>query len=750
MARVPLLVTLVVALLTGMSGCNTQPKAKKSPTPTVQQPEPTVQQTVPVDQQTVPVEQQAVPVEQQAVPVAQPVVPAAEPAERPAPAAPVAQDATDRVILLIEELEAVRSLGDGKLVRYLADPEPRIRARAALALGRIGDPRPMYELISRFRDDVPMVRAAALLAVAIQRDDRLLEEVTSCVNDDDALVRQRAVEALGFIGSPRSFDTIVGALKDPDLGVASAAADACFRLRDPRAVQPLIQALMTGLPLLRFHVTYALGRLQMTPIDPLTGRPGPLEPEIDAALRTAHPALLAAVGDENAQVVTAALIALSRRNAVLEHTEPIQAALSSNHPEVVAAALAAICPQRNEEAVQAHVARLGHQNPFVRWAAVRGLAYLHETIKGAAEGQMSDGVEQAIRQVVKAEPEMVVRAAAIEALALIKGASVLEELQDTFVRHDDYRLRTGLVRAAAQVGGTRALVILRGLVADRDARVRVEAVRGLGQIGGEIANQLVVRALEDRSASVRAQAAEVLRDLGDVAAVGPLIRAYRESQNEPSLITGETRYRILQAIARLGGRRQIEVLGDALTDPSPMVRNNVLEMMEAINGYPTEVKVKVPPDFRTRPVARDFKRGTQPRVILFTNKGEIHLELYPDVAPAHVATFLALIQNGYYTGKTFHRVVPNHVVQAGDADGTGYGSLDFTIPDEPSGEPFLEGALGLAQLGRDTGSAQFFITLSNRPHLNMNYTLFGRVQQGMGVVKTLLPGDRITKAVWDR
>jgi len=88
------------------------------------------------------------------------------------------------------------------------------------------------------------------------------------------------------------------------------------------------------------------------------------------------------------------------------------------------------------------------------------------------------------------------------------------------------------------------------------------------------------------------------------------------------------------------------------------------------------------------------------------------------------------------------------VIQGGDPEGTGYGALDFLLPDEPSGIQFREGTLGMAKLGRDTGCCQFFITLTPRPHLDGNYTVFGQVQKGMGVVQKIMVGDVITKAIW--
>lgn len=127
-----------------------------------------------------------------------------------------------------------------------------------------------------------------------------------------------------------------------------------------------------------------------------------------------------------------------------------------------------------------------------------------------------------------------------------------------------------------------------------------------------------------------------------------------------------------------------------------------------------------------------------------TSKGELVLELLPNLAPGTVANFLELIQAGYYKGKNFHRVVPNFVIQGGCNRGDGYGSLDHTIRSEL---PYLHydqhGYVGMAGAGNHTESQQFFITHAPTPHLDGNYTIFARVIDGMDVVYQILIGDEI-------
>lgn len=137
----------------------------------------------------------------------------------------------------------------------------------------------------------------------------------------------------------------------------------------------------------------------------------------------------------------------------------------------------------------------------------------------------------------------------------------------------------------------------------------------------------------------------------------------------------------------------------------------------------------------------------RPVAIINTSKGTIRIQLMPDVAPGSVAMFVEQARNGYYNGKSFHRVVPNFVAQGGCPRGDGYGSLDFTLRTEvPAPIRYdNEGMVGLASAGQDTESVQFFITHSPAPHLDGNYTIFATVIDGMSVVHDLHVGDVINK-----
>lgn len=131
------------------------------------------------------------------------------------------------------------------------------------------------------------------------------------------------------------------------------------------------------------------------------------------------------------------------------------------------------------------------------------------------------------------------------------------------------------------------------------------------------------------------------------------------------------------------------------------------------------------------------------KAIIKTEKGDITLELFPNEAPGTVANFEKLANKGFYDGLTFHRVIPDFVIQGGCPNGNGTGGPGYTIKCETEGNPHKHGigALSMAHAGKDTGGSQFFITHSPQPHLDGVHTVFGQVIEGMDVVYKIRQGD---------
>ncbi len=134
------------------------------------------------------------------------------------------------------------------------------------------------------------------------------------------------------------------------------------------------------------------------------------------------------------------------------------------------------------------------------------------------------------------------------------------------------------------------------------------------------------------------------------------------------------------------------------------------------------------------------------RATITTNRGDIVLDLSAEHAPKTVNNFVALARDGFYDGLTFHRVIPNFMIQGGDPNGTGTGGPGYRFEDETAGNPLRHetGVISMANAGPNTNGSQFFITHAPQSHLDGRHTVFGKVTQGQDVVDAVKQGDTMT------
>ncbi|MGE5355146.1 MAG: peptidylprolyl isomerase [Deltaproteobacteria bacterium] len=154
---------------------------------------------------------------------------------------------------------------------------------------------------------------------------------------------------------------------------------------------------------------------------------------------------------------------------------------------------------------------------------------------------------------------------------------------------------------------------------------------------------------------------------------------------------------------------------------------------------PSPVKYNQPIDWELFDELKDSLK-----VVVNTSKGNFEMVLFKKNAPGTVTSFVYQAKKGFFNNKIFHRVVPNFVIQTGCPRGDGYGSSDFTLRTEIMQLQYNdEGIVGMASAGRDTESTQWFVTLAPAPHLDGNYTIFGKVVKGMEMIRNIDVGDKI-------
>jgi cyclophilin family peptidyl-prolyl cis-trans isomerase len=281
-----------------------------------------------------------------------------------------------------------------------------------------------------------------------------------------------------------------------------------------------------------------------------------------------------------------------------------------------------------------------------------------------------------------------------------------------FVGSRFWQLRMYAARAAASVKDRDTL---EKLARDADDNVCEAAIDGLSRVAGHAPDTTYIQALGRQGYQAVRAAARAL-----AAAPQPPVTA------RPPLNT---------ALQRLNGEGR---------DNSRDARAAIIDALEAL-GEPVRKPVRETP-IASAFEASDLRRlGSARARITIRAVGTFELALFTTEAPATVARFARLAESGYYDGLTFHRVVPNFVIQGGSPGANEYiGDASF-MRDEVGLWPHVRGAVGISTRGRDTGDAQIFIDLVDNPRLDHDYTVFAQVLTGMDVVDAILEGDVIEK-----
>ena len=147
----------------------------------------------------------------------------------------------------------------------------------------------------------------------------------------------------------------------------------------------------------------------------------------------------------------------------------------------------------------------------------------------------------------------------------------------------------------------------------------------------------------------------------------------------------------------------------------------------------------------------EYKPTGEEIAVFTTNKGTIRVQLAGKDAPIHVGNFVELAQKGFYDGLTFHRYVPNFVIQGGDPKGNGTGGPGYRIQQELTTNPnnsHEDGALAMARSSNpDSAGSQFYFCLGAQHFLDPNYTVFGQTLEGFDTIAALRQGDTIESIV---
>lgn len=624
------------------------------------------------------------------------------------------------------------------LTRLLTDPEARVRRRAALAVGRVGLPDGVGPLTALLADTDSEVRQMAAFAIGLIGDPRGRDPLVAALNDQSLLVKGSAAEALGLIGDPAAAGPIArmasqlvaaGALatrpgddedarRDTPASFVRLSIGALTRLK---AFDSLASVVLDGAGQPRsawWPIAFALQRLE--------------DPRGKAALltlvRDAHPYTkafaargLGALKDPAVVPVLVPIATGSDRAAAIEAVRSLGRLGSPDG----AVALQALLQNPKTD-------------PSLRVEAV-----------AAAASVASPLIDELLLDVL-GDPSPAIRAAALRALATRDSLTFLTVLSglDT---DQDWTVRAALATVLGTLAPEAGLPRLRLLLGDTDQRVIPSVLGALVRLRAPDAASILVERLKADDPVVRAAAARGLGDLKATQHTAALVDAYRFGMRDTTYVG---RAAAMGALADLGVPEARTTLTEALADTDWAVRVRAAALLKAIDPATDWAT-------RARPVptgrAAAFYAATRlvvppvsTQFYIDTDKGSVQFELAVLDAPLTVDSFITLARRGFFDGLSFHRIVPNYVVQAGDPRGDSEGGPGFTMRDELSQTPFLRGTLGLALDWADTGGSQFFVATSPQPHLDAKYTVFGRVLAGMEVMDRLQPGDIIRRVrIWD-
>jgi cyclophilin family peptidyl-prolyl cis-trans isomerase/HEAT repeat protein len=612
--------------------------------------------------------------------------------------------------------EDQRVTGDGELFSYLDSPNALVRLRAVEIIGRIQDTTDVHILIPLLADPDERVVNEVIFALGQMGADTataaLIDLCGRAPRDQLAL----GLEALGKIGNNAAAAFLMETLHDFRSGIRAEAALALARAENPGAIPALLISIHDPDVLTASRAIYALEKVPSAKVGeavaPNLAHRDPLIRQYAARTlgkqeyKKAVGQLTVLLGDQNLRVVVNA----SRALGEIEDDDAVHplGTVVTNHQshharKAATEALGMIGSKKGKDyLIHATLDR----SVGVRIAAIRALS------KTAGEGS-----ETFINQMLT-DSSRLVRAAALESYGTAGIERAIPKLMAEAKNNEDPLMRTAAVLALAELDDDRIGPLLATMLSDPDWVVVTESVNAIGE--------------------------QNFRD-----AVGDMMDLYqRRSSREDSNI----RLAVLGVIEEWEITDAVGLLKDALHNRDKRIRSKSLEILTQMGVDPGQVmsdRAIYEENFdRTRRRGLSAPRGTR-RAMIICEHGEIELELFGDDAIQTVANFVNLAQEGYYNGLTFHRVVPNFVVQGGCPRGDGWGDAGYFIRSEFSRYRYDEGYVGIAHDGKDTGGSQFFITHSPQHHLDGRYTVFGRVTRGMDVVYAIDQGDLFEVRILD-
>jgi cyclophilin family peptidyl-prolyl cis-trans isomerase/HEAT repeat protein len=670
---------------------------------------------------------------------------------------------------------------DDNLKSLLSDKDARVRKRAALAAGRIGDEQALPALADLLKSDSDNeVRQMAAFAIG-EIDSYAGADSLYRVLGDTSVPRPisaRAVEALGKISAAlpesdkehkqeigKAILGVLGFESDPrvttDRLTALLGLTAALRARPEGAGPVVVKFLKSRDPRIVADALNTMARLRLKDNNE----------EVRGLLKHGDPIVRA-----NAARVIGAAEDKGAFEALLDralHDQDLRVRVSAIRALGALKDERAALPLSQRGAELFHVAHLQNGNGAARNEGLEIRTALGQILAGkpspnsgpeaATRGQLSLRVRAMSNENILEDEVALAREDSNQYLDYLKGFESAAALpSSTGLSRAFYTWRSITARAAglgelarvkppvsAEISEGAQLKLRQML---NDPRTPVLAVPNVltayALFKPTNLNELLNNYLRHTDVIVRATAAELLgnqppSEANTRALIEALPRALRDKDLNDAALA------ILDALGKQKSAAANEAIKTGLDSSDHLIRRRAVALLKANGAGDFSNRIGY---VQTRNTDADYRRaigriGKKVSATVVTSKGSFTIEFLPEDAPLTVDNFVILARKGYFNGQTVPRVVPNFVVQTGDPRGDQNGGPGYSIRCEINEAPYDRAAVGMALSGKDTGGSQWFVTHSPQPHLDGGYTVFGRVVAGMDVVDRIARGDTIRRVI---
>jgi len=664
-------------------------------------------------------------------------------------------------MLVAEDARAVTPTDLAPLFDGLASPDPHTVQIAVRALGRIERSEFVPHLRRALGDADSGVRAEAANALG-QMATGQSDEVQRALRE--RLTVERDASVLGTIYE--TLGRLPYAAADQRLAVESVltqafgadASSATVRLGAAKGLEALIRG-ARGTGFVMSAPTVAILRRQVVAANEPGGS------EADARIRR---------------------VALTALNATTQVDDTYTRAMLDIDPQVRRLAIAGVAGEAGASVRGAMVAKgLGDRDPMVRYEALRvhgrSLAVTDCAAQIAAIEDANPHVAllaiDQLATVCTGTPEAT---RALEAIAFMKppasprhpvldqpagdwrrpshaivslvrrdpGAADWRSILERLAQHRVWQVRMYAARAAEFVKDASAgeearsarPSLLEVFAADADANVREAAVAGLARVRGHRADAVYIKALDRPDAQVVIAAC---RALGGTAnrgiAAEALLRGMQAITSQHQDTSRDARAAILE---RLRDVADAEALKPYLSDFDPKIAALTAEVLTKLTGRPHQASTTNITPLPLPSAATLRSLPPMMRVTMASGRA-FDVRLFVDETPVTVWRIVRLARAGYYNGLTFHRIVPNFVIQGGSPGANEFVGDGPFMRDETGLRSNTRGTIGVSTRGRDTGDAQFYINTVDNPRLDHQYPVFGEIVRGLDAVDLIVEGDVI-------